>query len=185
MAKTKNDQDRQEKEQQIVAVARRLFVESGYDASSMNRIAEEAGVAPNTLYWYFADKDALLVAVLNKLLAEGLREHHQRRSGSLEAKLLWLLDAFEDARQLIATVHARAPQSEAIRTWHTNFHLGFEAMLRSDLVAHGLAPADVEHATLAATYVTEGLLAHGSSARDRRSLVRWLVGRLSLPASGR
>lgn len=178
MARTKSDQDRREKEQEIVAVARKLFVESSYDASSMNRIAEEAHVAPNTLYWYFADKDALLVAVLNTLLAEGLEALQQRGTGSLEAKLMWLLDAFEGARQLIATVHARSLQSDAIATWHTSFHHMLDAMMRAELVAHGLAGSDVEHAALAATYVTEGLLAHGSSLRDRRALVRWLVGRM-------
>src|SRR5688572_9824777 len=82
MAKTRPDIDRKEKRDEILGVARRLFVEAGYDVTSMSRIAEESGVAPNTIYWYFADKDALLIAVLNAVIAEGMREYQARKKGS-------------------------------------------------------------------------------------------------------
>lgn len=184
MARTKGDVDRKEKEQEILAVARRLFVEAGYDATSMSLIAETAGVAPNTLYWYFADKDALLVAVLGLLVAEGLREYERRKQGALDTQLLWLLDALEGAQRLIATVHARVPLSEVVRTWHDNFHRMMEALLAAQLRSHGVAAADVEHASRVATFVIEGLLAHPSAAKDRRALVRWLVGMLPARVAG-
>ncbi|HEX2316970.1 MAG TPA: helix-turn-helix domain-containing protein [Thermomonospora sp.] len=44
----------------MLAAARILFVERGYAASSMQAIAEEAGVAVQTLYFTFATKRAIL-----------------------------------------------------------------------------------------------------------------------------
>ena len=63
MARTKREVDREQKRKEIVSVAGSLFLQDGYEATTINRIAEQMNVAPNTLYWYFADKDALLDAV--------------------------------------------------------------------------------------------------------------------------
>ena len=42
---------------EIIAAARTLFIETGYEDTSISRLAAAAGVAPNTIYWYFKDKD--------------------------------------------------------------------------------------------------------------------------------
>jgi AcrR family transcriptional regulator len=46
---------------QIVDVAIELFVAQGYDHTTMEQIAEQAEVAPSTLYRYFPSKDLLLL----------------------------------------------------------------------------------------------------------------------------
>jgi AcrR family transcriptional regulator len=71
MARNKRPQPADEKRAEIVAAARRLFVEDGYDATSMSRLAKEAEVAPNTIYWYFGNKDDVLIAVLTAVMADG------------------------------------------------------------------------------------------------------------------
>ncbi len=178
MARTKVELDRNEKRQEILDVARRLFLETGYELSSMSRIAEEAGVAPNTIYWYFADKDALLIAVLDALVADATREFWTRKKGSLESQVMWLLSKLERLQPIIATVHARAAVSPALGTWHENFHRAIEALLIAELRGQGVPPEDLVPASLVATFVIEGLLAHQSSAKERRALVRWLVSDL-------
>ncbi|WP_155771679.1 helix-turn-helix domain-containing protein, partial [Mycobacterium asiaticum] len=70
MARNKRPQAADEKRAEIVAAARRLFIDAGYDATSMSRLAKEAGVAPNTIYWYFGDKDDVLIAVLDSVMAD-------------------------------------------------------------------------------------------------------------------
>ncbi|WP_414859080.1 helix-turn-helix domain-containing protein [Nocardia terpenica] len=54
----------------MVAVARRLFATEGYESTTMATIAKAAGITGNTAYWYFQDKDELLVAVLETAVAE-------------------------------------------------------------------------------------------------------------------
>lgn len=48
----------------ILNAGLRLFLQDGYGATSMKRVGEEAGVAPNTLYGRFPDKPALFKAIV-------------------------------------------------------------------------------------------------------------------------
>jgi AcrR family transcriptional regulator len=50
--------------QEILNAARKLFREGGYTGTSMPRIAEAAELAPGTLYLYFPSKEALYVELL-------------------------------------------------------------------------------------------------------------------------
>ena len=44
----------------VVETALRLFREEGYEATTMRRIASEAGLSPSNAYYYFSGKDELV-----------------------------------------------------------------------------------------------------------------------------
>ena len=52
------------KRRQILDGARKVFMDLGFDAASMNEIARSAGVSKGTLYVYFADKNRLFEAII-------------------------------------------------------------------------------------------------------------------------
>ena len=54
----------QKKRVAIVEAAVRLFLDSGFDGTSMDDVAAKAGVSKPTLYRYFADKDGLYAAAV-------------------------------------------------------------------------------------------------------------------------
>jgi AcrR family transcriptional regulator len=54
----------------LIAAARRLFTEKGYDAVSAEEIVREAGVTRGALYHHFGGKAQLLEAVYERLEAE-------------------------------------------------------------------------------------------------------------------
>ena len=56
----------------IVEVAMRLFIERGYDATSIDAVAEAAGVSKPTLYVRYRDKRALFEAVLKERVRDWL-----------------------------------------------------------------------------------------------------------------
>jgi AcrR family transcriptional regulator len=65
----------------ILEGAAQVFERDGYAAGTTNRIAEQAGVSIGSLYQYFPNKDAILVALVRQHLAEGtaaLQPHLER-----------------------------------------------------------------------------------------------------------
>ncbi len=63
----------------LVAVARQLFTERGYAATSTTEIVERAGVTRGALYHHFAAKEELFRAVFEQLEAE-VTEHVAREA---------------------------------------------------------------------------------------------------------
>ena len=58
------------KREQIIAAAADVFREEGYDAASMDRIAERADASKRTVYNHFGSKEALFEAVVSRLVEE-------------------------------------------------------------------------------------------------------------------
>jgi len=53
---------------QIIACAKRVFAERGFNAANISHICEAAGIGRGTLYQYFASKHALLETILRETL---------------------------------------------------------------------------------------------------------------------
>lgn len=62
----------QAKRQAILDAAKRLFLQRGYDGSSMDAIAAEAGVSKLTVYSHFTDKETLFAAAVKSKCEEQL-----------------------------------------------------------------------------------------------------------------
>ncbi len=62
------------KRQAILDAAKNLFVSNGYDGSSMDAIAAEAGVSKLTVYSHFTDKETLFCAAVKSKCEEQLPE---------------------------------------------------------------------------------------------------------------
>lgn len=61
---------RQEKKELILQTGRRLFIERGITATSMDDIAESAPVSKMTLYNYFGSKEGLVEAVIGHIIEQ-------------------------------------------------------------------------------------------------------------------
>lgn len=61
---TRRQAQARETRRKIVAAARMLFIERGYSGATVEAIAQEAGVAPETVYAVFGNKRALLEDVI-------------------------------------------------------------------------------------------------------------------------
>ncbi len=62
--KDQTEQIRAESRSKILATARRLFAERGFDGCNVSDIAKQAGMSQGNIYWHFASKDELFQAVL-------------------------------------------------------------------------------------------------------------------------
>lgn len=57
---------RQERREQLIGVARSVFAERGYEAASVEEIAERAGVSKPVVYEHFGGKDRLYAVVVDR-----------------------------------------------------------------------------------------------------------------------
>lgn len=92
----------------IVTAAARVFVALGYARTTTNHIAAEAGVSVGSLYEYFPNKDALLVALLDRHVAEaeGVLGAIAREVAGTRPDLRGVIHRFVDA---MLALHARDP----------------------------------------------------------------------------
>lgn len=67
---TRRGAPRKASREDIILVATTLFQERGYHQTSMQELAKLLGLQKGTLYHYFPDKEALLVAVLEQVTAD-------------------------------------------------------------------------------------------------------------------
>lgn len=65
----KRQRQKIERRDAILAAARKVFAEAGYDGTTMADIAREAGVAAGTVYLYYASKTDLFAALNLQLFA--------------------------------------------------------------------------------------------------------------------
>jgi AcrR family transcriptional regulator len=96
--------------EQILGAATRVFAEKGFSRATTREVAREAGVSEGTIYNYFEDKEALLMAIMDKLneterRAEDLREGLATDSqGFFEAYLRHRMDLIWENREIFRVV---------------------------------------------------------------------------------
>lgn len=60
------EQRKEERREQLLEVAERLFLSKGYEKTAVSDIVREAGVAQGTFYCHFKTKEDILVAVVRR-----------------------------------------------------------------------------------------------------------------------
>jgi AcrR family transcriptional regulator len=94
--------------QAILEAAAQVFERHGYAAGTTNRVAERAGISIGSLYQYFPNKDAILVALVHRHLAEAtaaLQPHTERLTRGAPFH-----DVLPDIVYAMVAMHALAPR---------------------------------------------------------------------------
>ncbi len=171
----------------IVEAAAQVFERHGYAAGTTNRIADRAGVSIGTLYQYFPNKDAILVALIERHLDEGiamltpvftdLLEHPPPVRAGLERLLDALLALHRHQPRLHRVLFEEAPRPAPLRRRLDRATDDAVAALTRYLAARPEVTADDPH--LAATLVaqvmeatTHGLVIHPRAETPPEAYVR-------------
>jgi AcrR family transcriptional regulator len=164
---TRRREQAEETRRRILAAARGLFVADGYGSTTIDAIAEEAGVAVQTVYAGFGSKAAMLMALLDQLAQEAdlprLQKGLAAASGDPRRQLREALaftgrmySAGFELIDLARTVSGVEPDLE--RMWEAGEQRRYEANSR-----------------LVAEWARAGALRPGLSARAATDLL-WAVG---------
>jgi AcrR family transcriptional regulator len=187
----RREQNKADKRERLEVAGLQAFLEEGYATASVERIAAAAGVARGTFYLYFRDKEALFVALVERLftpLGDALRDARAALAacpdaastfpvyGALGLSLAGLLaERADEVRIYFAESRSPGAAGEALRARAATIEAETEDILR-DAVARGvLRPHDTHAVALA---IFGGI---------ERLVGAWLVGdtrldALSLPA---
>jgi AcrR family transcriptional regulator len=107
---------------QILDIAKKLFMEGGFAAVSINAIVDKVGITKPTLYYYYADKETLFEAVLCDMM---------KAAGKHIEKGIQYCNTFEDTLLAIAKGFFRfAPTSMAVLFRDAASHLSADSLNR-------------------------------------------------------
>lgn len=118
---------REQRRRQLVEVSRGVFAERGYEAASLEEIAERAGVSRPILYSHFGDKQGLFEAVVSEQIAMVERVVVESIAGPGEPREL----VERGMRAFFAYVHEN-PEGHAVMTRDAPVHVsgtGLRVML--------------------------------------------------------
>lgn len=144
----------------IVGVALELLADGGLHALVMRRIATELGVQQSALYWHFDNKQQLLAAVADQVVApvsvpaDPASADWSKRVEALATRLRDQLLRYPDGAELVATSFA--------------FRLGGRqpfAQFTDELTSGGLAPDDAE---IAASVLLHFVLGYVTDEQQHR-----------------
>ncbi|MBN2086459.1 MAG: TetR/AcrR family transcriptional regulator [Anaerolineales bacterium] len=103
-----------ERRQEILAAARDLFQSAGYEQTTMQDVMDRLNIAKGTIYHYFSSKEALLEAVVEKIVDEsiaGMRRAMPALKGNALEKVRFLLTAgnmADENREILDPLHQAA-----------------------------------------------------------------------------
>lgn len=178
----------------LVATARTLFLREGYAATSLEKVAEEAGFSKGAVYSNFGGKDDLCLEVLDTIHAEVAEAVLGAFSGATSLdEALRALDVWADARlgdpdwsALEAEFAARSRRDpelrRALEERNSRIRGMIAVVLRSACDEHGLAlPMPVDEAAHALLSLGIGLglqraLDPALSVQVLSDVVRVIVG---------
>jgi AcrR family transcriptional regulator len=172
--------DRQVKLAEILDAADTAFLgPGGYRDTTIAVIAAQAGIATNSVHWYFPTKDHLLVAVLWRRLEEALPRLLTDPLPPLPELVIATLHELDRVASLTATVHDRAAQSPVVAEFHRGLHELTEHVLQEGFRGDGLTEQDARTAARVIAALVEGLHLHDSKRdpEDRDRLVLWALRR--------
>lgn len=142
----------------VADAALTLLDRLGLPDLSMRRLAAELDVQPSALYWHFANKQELLGAVADRIVARIPRA--TQTEGTLEARLLHCARAFRDALLAYRDGAELVISTAALQTGATAPQILLEEVLTEHI-------SDSNERTHAAAAILQFVLGHTTLVQQR------------------
>jgi AcrR family transcriptional regulator len=93
----------------ILAAARRVFASKGYTGASLDEVAADAGLTKGAIYWYFASKSEVLLALME--------EHREREAQTLPGVVRHFTEASDPVWALTAVLKEQMDVCRENQEW--------------------------------------------------------------------
>lgn len=137
-----------ERRHQLINVARSLFAERGYEGTSIEEVAQRAGVSKPVVYEHFGGKEGLYAVVVDRemtALLDGVTSSltNNRYRARVEAVVLALLTYVEERTDGFRIMTRDSPPSSTSGTYSSLFNdavTQVASILAGDFARRGLDP---------------------------------------------
>lgn len=174
--------DAEERKNEILDAAERLFDMKGYESASINDILDAVGIARGTLYYHFKSKEDILDAMIDRMMGEMTAEAKKmtaRREIPVLQRLTMTIAALsvsgERRREIMKQIHR--PQNALMHQKIQNRLLSDVTPLLAGLIEEGNRqgicqtdyPAEVAEMTfLYVNTAFDDLMEYGEAQRQRK-----------------
>ncbi len=108
----KTIKDGEERRKEILLTARKLFIQKGYDQTSVNDILNIVDIAKGTFYYYFSSKEEVLQAIIMDIVNEG----------AARAELILKDQSIPILNRIVMAIMAQAPEFEGANKLAEELH---------------------------------------------------------------
>src|SRR5579872_2357518 len=169
------------KRERILAAGLRLFANQTYQAVTMDRVAETAGVAKGTLYLYFPSKEALYLGILSDGL-ETVSKRYQAKMDTRQdvaARLRHAIDVtiqfYDERRDLLRLISTEEPRlaearNRLIENWRERGFVFYTSLIEEGMRSGVFARTDSRVATLSILGAIRSVLLYYGASQSVRSI---------------
>jgi AcrR family transcriptional regulator len=160
----------QERRQQILDAAETVFSEQGFNDARMDDIVAESGLSKGALYWYYKSKDAIIMALLDRVFLAQMNtvENLVKADGTAEEKLrTFTRAAVADIRhferfmnlgyEFVALATRRKEVREKIRGYYRTYTQILAGIIEQGISTDEFATVDPHKTALAIIGLYEGI----------------------------
>jgi TetR/AcrR family transcriptional repressor of mexJK operon len=148
------------KRERILAAGLRLFANETYQAVTMDRVAEAAGVAKGTLYLYFPSKEALYLGILSDGLEtvskryQATNDTRQDVGARLRRAIEVTIQFYDERRDLLRLIATEEPRladarNRLIQNWRERGYVFYTTLIEEGMRTGAFGQTDSRAATLA------------------------------------
>ncbi|WP_224373039.1 TetR/AcrR family transcriptional regulator [Hyalangium versicolor] len=167
----RRERKRRETRQRIVDAAMKLFLDRGYEATTMNDIADAADVSRRSLFDYFPTKEDVLFAGQDDFIPALVEEMRQRPKGEPWPVLVEhaMARAIEDAATPESfAIEALVQRTPSLQPRRQLKYMRLEQAIGEALAERGNSGEDRQRAALLAAVVVAGFRLAASAPGDAR-----------------
>lgn len=159
-----------ERQEQILDAAEKVFSARGLSGARMDDIVQESGLSKGALYWYYKSKDAVILALMERVLERELRmakdlvQSSQPAGERLHSLMRTALSDIAGLGRLMPLAYeflAMASRRKAVRQAMAEYYERYAELL-SQIIQQGIdsgefADQDTDQAALSVIAMLEGL----------------------------
>ena len=159
-----------ERRAQILNAAEKVFNRLGFNKATMDDIVAESGLSKGALYWYYKSKDALILALLDRIFVGELSQYEKLidAEGTASERLEGLMQAVaqEMARlkhllpllfEFVALAARRKSVRETLGGYYRRYHKLLSQILQQGIDSGEFVDINADEAALAIIGLGEGL----------------------------